>query len=137
MKTLRLGPVSFLIPASFSTEDAKDSLIVRSREGSELQVSAIRVMKAGVAVPGAAKKYVEDRGQKEGREVVISDSRSWFKQPDDAGEGLVGSLWYAGINTHLVIITSTIKAGLPDTEAAVDRVVDELIHSLEIEHEEA
>lgn len=137
MKTLRLGPVSFQIPASFLTEDAKDSLILKSRDGAELQISAIKVMKAGVAVPGAAKKYVEDRGQKEGREVVISDSRSWFKQPDDAGEGLVGALWYAGVNTHLIIITSTLKSGSPDTETAIDRVVSALIDSLEIEHAEA
>jgi hypothetical protein len=134
MKTYHLGVVSFEFPESLAVEDAKDSLIARSSDGSELQVSAIKVMKAGVAVPGAAKRYVEDRAQKEGRGVVAGNDRSWFKQPDDAGEGLVGALWYAGVDTHLIIVTSTLKAGFPDGEAAIDRIVDHLIGSVHIAH---
>ncbi|MFA6046576.1 MAG: hypothetical protein WC718_16445 [Phycisphaerales bacterium] len=132
MKTFRLGRVQCQVPDGFDVAAEDDSTVVTASDrGFQFRLSAIGVMKSGVLVPDAGRRYVEDRGRKEQREIVKKEEKVWFSFPDTAIGGEEDTAtWYVGIDTHVIIISAWIVSPADTTPASIAECVVATIGTL-------
>jgi hypothetical protein len=88
-------------------------------------------MKSGSLVPDAGRRYVEDRGRKEQREIVQQEEKVWFSFPDsDIGGDEDTTTWYVGIDTHVIIISAWIDSPADTTPASIAECIVATIGTL-------